>query len=73
MQSPRGGQGTFYKYKSKYGGMEPSDASRLRMLEAENSKLKKLLAEIMDLSRFSAAPRSHLSGNPFESQGAFPA
>jgi len=40
-------QGTFYKYKSKYGGMEPSDASRLRTLEAENSKLKKLLAETM--------------------------
>lgn len=40
-------QGTFYKYKSKYGGMEPSDARRLRELEAENAKLKKLLAEQM--------------------------
>ena len=40
-------QGTFYKYKSKYGGMEPSDAARLRALEAENGKLKKLLAETM--------------------------
>ena len=40
-------QGTFYKYKSKYGGMEPSDAARLRVLEAENGKLKKLLAETM--------------------------
>ena len=40
-------QGTFYKYKSKYGGMEPSDAARLRMLEVENGKLKKLLAETM--------------------------
>ncbi len=40
-------QGTFYKYKSKYGGMEPSDAARLRTLEAENAKLKKLLAETM--------------------------
>jgi len=40
-------QGTFYKYKSKYGGMEPSDAARLRILEAENGKLKKLLAETM--------------------------
>ena len=36
---------TFYKYKSKYGGMEPSDAKRLRALEDENGKLKKLLAE----------------------------
>ena len=38
---------TFYKYKSKYGGMEPSDAARLRMLESENGRLKKLLAEQM--------------------------
>jgi putative transposase len=38
---------TFYKYKSKYGGMEPSDAMRLRALEDENGKLKKLLAEQM--------------------------
>ena len=40
-------QGTFYKYKSKYGGMEPSDAKKLRALEAENAKLKKMLAEHM--------------------------
>jgi hypothetical protein len=46
-QSPRGGSATFYKYKSKYGGMEPSDAKRLRALEDENGKLKKLLAEQM--------------------------
>ena len=38
---------TFYKYKSNYGGMEPSDAKRLRALEDENGKLKKLLAEQM--------------------------
>jgi putative transposase len=38
---------TFYKYKSKYGGMEPSDAKRLRALVDENGKLKKLLAEQM--------------------------
>lgn len=38
---------TFYKYKSKYGGMEPSDAKGLRALEDENGKLKKLLAEQM--------------------------
>jgi putative transposase len=42
---------TFYKYKSKYGGMEPSDAKRLRALEDENGKLKKLLAEQMFPSR----------------------
>jgi len=40
-------RGTFYKYKSKYGGMEPSDAKRLRALEDENGKLKTLLAEQM--------------------------
>jgi putative transposase len=40
-------EGTFYKYKSKYGGMEPSDAKRLRALEDENARLKKLLAEQM--------------------------
>ncbi len=36
---------TFYRWKSKYGGMEVSDARRLRELEGENAKLKKLLAE----------------------------
>lgn len=36
---------TFYKWRSKFGGMEASDAQRLRELEAENAKLKKLLAE----------------------------
>ena len=38
---------TFYKWKAKYGGMVISDARRLRRLEEENSKLKKLLAEAM--------------------------
>ena len=38
---------TFYKYKAKYGGLEVSDARRLRALEDENGKLKKLLAEAM--------------------------
>ena len=36
---------TFYKWRSKYGGMEATDAKRLRELEGENAKLKKLLAE----------------------------
>lgn len=36
---------TFYKWRSKYGGMEISDARRLKSLEDENNKLKKLLAE----------------------------
>lgn len=36
---------TFYKYKARFGGMTVSDAQRLRTLEAENAKLKHLLAE----------------------------
>jgi putative transposase len=38
---------TFYKWKAKFGGLEVSDAKRLRQLEGENAKLKKLLAEAM--------------------------
>ncbi len=38
---------TFYKWKAKFGGLEVSDAKRLRQLEDENTKLKKLLAEAM--------------------------
>jgi len=38
---------TFYKWRSKYGGMEVSDAKKLKGLEDENRKLKKLLAEQM--------------------------
>jgi putative transposase len=40
-------QGTFYKFKSKYGGMEVSDAAKLRAVTDENAKLKRLLAEAM--------------------------
>ena len=38
---------TFYKWKGKYGGLDISDAKRLRALEDENNKLKKLLADAM--------------------------
>src|ERR1041384_2116273 len=38
---------TFYKWKAKFGGLDISDAKRLRALEDENAKLKKLLAEAM--------------------------
>jgi len=38
---------TFYQWKSKYGGLDVSDAKRLKALMDENSKLKKLLAEAM--------------------------
>ena len=38
---------TFYKWKAKYGGLEVSDARRLKALEDENGRLKKLLADAM--------------------------
>ncbi len=38
---------TFYKWKSKYGGLDVSEARRLKSLEDENRRLKKLLAESM--------------------------
>lgn len=40
-------EGTFYSWKTKYGGMEVSEAKRLKALETENAKLKKLLADAM--------------------------
>ena len=40
-------EATLYNWKAKYGGMDVSDAKRLRALEDENHKLKKLLAESM--------------------------
>jgi putative transposase len=38
-------QNTFYRWKSKYGGMEVSEARRLKSLEDENARLKRLLAD----------------------------
>jgi putative transposase len=38
---------TFYKWKAKYGGLEVSEARRLKALEDENARLKRLLAEAM--------------------------
>ena len=40
-------QQTFYRWKAKYGGMNTSDAQKLKTLEDENRRLKKLLAESM--------------------------
>jgi putative transposase len=40
-------EATFYKWKAKFGGMDVSDARRLRQLEEENARLKKLLADAM--------------------------
>jgi putative transposase len=51
---------TLYKWKAKYGGMEVSDAKKLKALESENTKLKKLVA---DLSLDKVALQDLLSKN----------
>ena len=52
---------TFYTWRTKYGGMEVSDARKLKALEEENRKLKKLLAESMlDVATLREAPRKKL-------------
>lgn len=40
-------KGTFFKWKSKFGGMDVSDAKKLRGLEQENSRLKRMIADLM--------------------------
>jgi putative transposase len=40
-------EATFYNWKSKYGGVDASEAKRLKALETENAKLKRLLADTM--------------------------
>lgn len=40
------GESTFYKWKSKYGGLEVNEARRLKQLEEENAKLKRLVADL---------------------------
>lgn len=40
-------EASFYAWRSKFGGMDVSDAKRLKALEAENTRLKKLLAEAL--------------------------
>jgi len=40
-------EASFYLWRSKFGGMDVSDAKRLKVLESENARLKKLLAESM--------------------------
>jgi putative transposase len=39
-------QATYYNWKKKYGGLDPSELRRLRQLEEENNKLKKMVAEL---------------------------
>ncbi len=52
---------TFYTWRKRYGGMEVSDARRLKALEEENARLKKLLAEQM----LDAATRREALGKNF--------
>ena len=56
--------GTFYKWRSKYGGMEVSEAKRLKALEVENAKLKKMLAEHM----LDVATLKEMLGKTFEAR-----
>src|SRR5436190_24381457 len=52
---------TFYKWKSKYGGMEVAEAKRLKALGAENAKLKKLLADaILDNAALKDLPSKEM-------------
>ena len=52
-------EGTFYRWRAKYGGMDATEAKRLRELEEENRKLKRLVA---DLSLDCVALKDALSG-----------
>jgi len=47
LDPPAVGFATFYNWKAKYGGLEVREAKRLKGLESENAKLKKLLADAM--------------------------
>lgn len=50
-------QATFYAWRKKYGGMEVSDAKRLKALEDENRRLKQIVADqTLDLTAMKAAP-----------------
>jgi len=40
-------ENTFYRWKSKYGGLEQSEAQRLRELELENGRLKRIVADLL--------------------------
>jgi putative transposase len=63
-------EATFYKWKAKYGGMEVSDARRLKAPEGENAKLKRLLAEYPH-EKSGLADRLRLSGAQPDSRPSF--
>ena len=45
-QSPRGGQSTYFNWRKKYAGLMPSEMKRLRELEDENGRLKRIVADL---------------------------
>lgn len=63
----------FYKWKAKYGGLEVSDAKRLKAPEGENAKLKKLLAEAMLTCGCAAEPGMSHCHCQASGPSAFPA
>jgi hypothetical protein len=46
LPTARHGRGDFYKWKAKYGGLQVSDAQKLKRLEEENAKLKRVVADL---------------------------
>jgi hypothetical protein len=62
---------TFFQRKATFGGLEPSDAKRLRTLEDENRRLKKLLAEqMLDNAALKDLVEKHLTPRARQSTGA---
>lgn len=66
---------TFYKWRANYGGMEVPDAKRLREIESENAKLKRLLAEAhLDMHALKSVlgvkntPKGQAGGDPADGQ-----
>ena len=56
---------TYYRWRSKYGGMEVADVKRLRQLEAENAKLKRLLADkVLEVDAMQDVIRKNAWGDP---------
>ena len=55
---------TFYKWRGRLGGMDVAEARRLRELEGENGKLKKLLALLKSTADFSLDVKNHQAGCP---------
>jgi putative transposase len=62
---------TFYTWRKKYGGMEASDPRRLKALEAENAKLKRIVAEqMLDMSAMKELLQNHwLAHSEAQSRG----